>query len=289
MRKTAPVTVVVIGGTGPLGAEVVRALTARKVPVRAVSRRLDAPRAEGAELVTADLADPESLDRACAGAQRLFLLSSPTRDQIALETNGIDAAERAGIEHVVKISNIPIEGLDDGLHGNHRAIERRLDASPVAATVLQPSFFASVLEQQAGLLRRSRFVMPIGRGRIGWIDPRDIAEVAAVVLATDDPPTGARVLTGPEALSARELTRRISRTCNLEITLLRPKRERWHDDLVTGGMDPWLADSTYHLYEAIAQGALKDVSPAVEELLGHPPRPIDDWLADSLAPALRAR
>jgi len=50
MRKTAPVTVVVIGGTGPLGAEVVRALTARKVPVRAVSRRLDAPRAEGAEL-----------------------------------------------------------------------------------------------------------------------------------------------------------------------------------------------------------------------------------------------
>ena len=288
MRQTAPVTVVVIGGTGPLGAEVVRALTERGAAVRAVSRRLDAPRPEGAELVTADLADPESLDRACADAQRLFLLSSPTRDQIALETNGIDAAERAGIEHVVKISNIPIDGLDDGLHGNHRAIEHRLDASPVSSTVLQPSFFASVLERQLGLLRRGRFVMPIGRGRIAWIDPRDIAEVAAAVLASDDPPTGARRLTGPEALSARELTHRISRTCNREITLLRPKRERWHGDLVTGGMDPWLADSTYHLYDAIAHGALADVSPAVSELLGRPPRPIDDWLTDSLEPALRA-
>jgi len=289
MRKTAPVTVVVIGGTGPLGAEVVRALTERGVPVRAVSRRLDAPRPDGAELVTADLADPESLDRACAGAQRLFLLSSPTRDQITLETNGIEAAERAGIEHVVKISNIPIEGLDDGLHGNHRAIERRLDESPVSSTVLQPSFFASVLERQAGLLRHGRFVMPIGRGRIAWIDPRDIAEVAATVLAGDDPPTGARRLTGPEALSATELTRRIARACDRKVTLLRPNRERWHDDLISGGMDPWLADSTFHFYGAIARGALADVSPAVDELLGRPPRPIDDWLTEFLAPSLRAR
>lgn len=281
-------TVVVIGGTGPLGAEVVRALTERGVAVRAVSRRLDVPRPDGAELVTADLADPESLDRVCAGAQRLFLVSSPTRDQIALETNGVDAAERAGIEHVVKISNIPIDGLDDGLHGNHRAIERRLDASPLSSTVLQPSFFASVLARQVGLLRRGRFVMPIGRGRIAWIDPRDIAEVAAVVLASNDPPTGAQVLTGPEALTATELTHRIARACNREITLLRPNRERWHDDLVVAGMDPWLADSTYHLYDAIARGALAVVSPAVDELLGRAPRPIDAWLADSLAPALVA-
>jgi hypothetical protein len=54
-------------------------------------------------------------------------------------------------------------------------------------------------------------------------------------------------------------------------------------------MDPWLADSTYHLYGAIARGALADVSPAVDELLGRAPRPIDDWLTDFLAPSLRAR
>jgi uncharacterized protein YbjT (DUF2867 family) len=139
------------------------------------------------------------------------------------------------------------------------------------------------------LLRRGRFVLPIGGGRIAWIDPRDIAEVAAVVLASDDPPAGARVITGPEALTATELTHRMVRTCEREITLLRPNRARWRGDLVAGGMDPWLADSTYHLYDAIAHGALADVSPAVNELLGRAPRPIDDWLADALAPALRAR
>jgi uncharacterized protein YbjT (DUF2867 family) len=280
------VTVVVIGGTGPLGSQVVRELMGRGVAVRAVSRRIDAPRPDGVELVPADLGEPESLDRAFAGARRLFLLSSPTREQARLETNGIEAAERAGIEHLVKISNIPIAGLDAGLHGNHRAIERRLEASPVPSTVLQPSFFTSVLERQLGLLRRGRFVMPTGDGRIAWIDPRDIAAVAAEALARDAPPVGAHRLTGPDALSAAALADRISGCCGVELTLLQPDRERWHADLVAGGMDPWLADSTHHLYDAIARDALADVSPAVGLLLGRSPRPVDEWLRDRIAPLL---
>jgi len=280
------VTVVVIGGTGPLGSEVVRELAARDVAVRAVSRRIDAPRPEGADLVTADLADADSLDRALAGARRVFLLSSPTRDQPRLETNGIDAAERAGVEHVVKISNIPIAGFDEGLHGSHRAIERRLAESPVASTVLQPSFFASVLERQLGLLKRGRFVMPTGDGRIAWIDPRDIAAVAATVLAADDPHRGALPLTGPEALSAADLTERIAAVCGADVTLLQPDRARWHSDLLASGMDPWLADSTHHLYDAVERDALAGVSPAVEQLLGRPPRPVDEWLRECLAPLL---
>jgi uncharacterized protein YbjT (DUF2867 family) len=280
------VTVVVIGGTGPLGSEVVRELAARDVPVRAVSRRIDAPRPDGVELVTADLADADSLDRAFAGARRVFLLSSPTRDQPRLEINGIDAAERAGVEHVVKISNIPIAGLDDGLHGNHRAIERRLDDSPIPSTVLQPSFFTSVLERQLGLLKRGRFVMPTGEGRIAWIDPRDIAEVAATVLSADDPPRDARPLTGPEALSASALTDRIAQVCGADVTLLQPDRARWHSDLLAGGMDPWLADSTHHLYDEVERNALAEISPGVENMLGRPPRPVDDWLRERLAPLL---
>jgi uncharacterized protein YbjT (DUF2867 family) len=287
LRETVPVTVVVIGGTGPLGAEVVRELVDRDVAVRAVSRRIDAPRTDGVELMTADLADPQSLDDAFAGARRVFLLSSPTRAQVALETNGIAAAERAGVEHIVKISNIPIAGLDGGLHGNHRALERRLAGSPVASTVLQPSFFTSVLQRQLGLLRRGRFVMPTGDGHIAWIDPRDIAAVSAAVLASEAPPAGARELTGPDSLSAAELTERIAHECGAEVTLLQPDRERWHADLVASGMDPWLADSTLHLYDAVARDALAPVSPVVAEVLGRAPRPVDDWLRESLAPLLR--
>jgi hypothetical protein len=35
-------------------------------------------------------------------------------DQVELETNAIEAAEAAGVERIVKVSNIPIAGLDTG-------------------------------------------------------------------------------------------------------------------------------------------------------------------------------
>ncbi|MGO9875846.1 MAG: NmrA family NAD(P)-binding protein [Acidimicrobiia bacterium] len=276
--------VLVVGSSGELGSDVVRALLARGVAVRAMTRGAHPARLEGLEsIVRADLHDPATLGDAFAGVQRVFLVSSPTRDQLTVETNAIVAAERAGVEHVVKVSNLPVVGLDSGLHGNHRAIEGRLAASSVASTVLQPSFFASVLLRQVGLLARGRLVLPTGQGRVAWIDPRDIAEVGAALLADPAPPPNALRLTGPEALTADDLATRIGLAVGRDIVVVRPDLVRWRDDLLASGMDPWLVESTVHLYEAVAKGALGDVSPDVERTLGRLARPIDGWLRDVLA------
>jgi NAD(P)H dehydrogenase (quinone) len=256
-------TVLVIGAAGELGSRVANGLRQRGVAVRAFVRRpvaLD-------EAVIGDLADPASLDRACAGASRVFLVSSPTRDQVQLETNAIDAAERAGLQRIVKVSNIPIVGLETGLHGNHRAIERRLAASPVASTVLQPSFFTSVIDKQRDLMARGKLVLPTAAGKIAWIDPRDIAAVAVEALTRDDL-TSPLHLTGPETLDGDEVARRLG------VQRLDPPPAQWRDAAVAQGLDPWLADSTVHLYEAIADGALGEVTATVERVTGRPPEPV---------------
>jgi uncharacterized protein YbjT (DUF2867 family) len=277
--------VLVIGASSEVGGRITSTLAARGMSVRAMVRRpetVDAARANGAaDVVVADLRDAAGLARACSGARQLFLMSSAHRDQVTLETNAIEAAEHAGTEHIVKLSNIPIAGLDSGLHGNHRAIEGRLAASPVTATVLQPSFFMSVLAKQAELIARGKLVMPTGRGRIAWIDPRDVADVAAAVLAGDAPRGGELHLTGPEALDADELASRLG------VRHLDPPLDEWRAAVVGEGMDRWLVDSTVHLYEAVARGALAEVSPVVERVLGRPPRPIDAWIHDELVPLLR--
>jgi uncharacterized protein YbjT (DUF2867 family) len=279
------VLVLVIGASSEVGARVASTLAARGVSVRAMVRRpevVDAARALGAaDVVVADLEDPGALDRAFSGARQVFLVSSPGRNQVTLEGHAIDTAEHAGTEHIVKISNIPIAGLDSGLHGNHRAIEQRLADSPIEATILQPSFFASVLARQVDLLRQHKLVLPVGRGRIAWIDPRDIADVAAAILAGDAPRGGARILTGPEALDGDELASRLG------ARRLDPPIDEWRASVLDRGMDRWLVDSTVHLYEAIARGALSEVSPEVENVLRRPPRPIDDWIADVLVPQLQ--
>jgi len=175
------------------------------------------------------------------------------------------AAERAGVGLIVKVSNIPIPGLDTGLHGNHRAIERRLASSSCASVVLQPSFFTSVVAKQADVIARGRIVLPTGDGKLAWIEPSDIAAVAAAALVRDDL-DGPLRLTGPEALHSDEVASRLG-VQRLDVPL-----DRWRAAAVASGLDPWLADSTVHLFEAIARGALAETTGTVERVLGRPPQ-----------------
>jgi uncharacterized protein YbjT (DUF2867 family) len=262
------VKVLVIGSTGELGRQVVGALEGRAGVDLRLARRPHPGEFAWApivDLVFADLRDPASLDQACDGVDRMFLVSSPTEDQVTVETNGIEAAERAGMERIVKISNIPIAGLETGLHGNHRAIERRLAASSCAATVIQPSFFTSVIDKQSDVVKGGHVVLPTGAGKIAWIDPADIAAVAAEALVRDDL-DGALRITGPEALDGDEVAARLGVT-RIDLPL-----DRWRETVVASGLDPWLADSSVHLFEAVARGALAETTDTVERVLGRPPR-----------------
>ncbi len=108
-------------------------------------------------------------------------------------------------------------------------------------------------------------MLPTGPGRIAWIDPDDIADVAVEALTRDDL-GGALHLTGAEALDGDDVAARLG------VRRLDPPRDRWRDAAVAGGLDPWLADSTVDLYEAVARGALAEVTDTVARTLNRPPR-----------------
>src|SRR2546425_362687 len=66
--------IVVIGGTGRVGRQIVAQLAERDLPGRVVSRGFTAPVLSAADTVRADLADPASLEPALRGAEAVFLL-----------------------------------------------------------------------------------------------------------------------------------------------------------------------------------------------------------------------
>ena len=134
-------------------------------------------------------------------------------------------------------------------------------------TVVQPSFFSSVIDKQRDLIDRGRFVMPTGDGKIAWIDPADIAAVAVEALIRDDL-NGPLHLTGPEASTATRSPARLGARGSTR------RSTEWRDAVVAGGLDPWLADSTVHLYEAVARGALAPVTDVVPRVLGRPARAV---------------
>src|SRR5215471_19820644 len=97
---------VVLGATGTIGREVVRALRGMGERVRAVV--LDPSKATGiagdrVEVAPGDLTQPESLERAFDGGSRLFLVVPVSQTQADMELDALRAARAAGIGRVVKL------------------------------------------------------------------------------------------------------------------------------------------------------------------------------------------
>ncbi|MEA2492269.1 MAG: hypothetical protein QOJ29_180, partial [Thermoleophilaceae bacterium] len=111
------------------------------------------------------------------------------------------AAKSAGVRHVVKLSTLDVHtGVGTGPW--HARGEAAVRDSGVAFTFIQAAgFMLNALGwadsiRDEGLLRSST-----GKGKIAFIHPDDIADVAIAALTTRDHDGQSHVITGPEALS----------------------------------------------------------------------------------------
>src|SRR5918911_1032860 len=141
--------VLVTGATGTVGSHVVRALRDRGVAVRAFVRdREKAERMLGddVELAVGQFGDHGSVERALRGIDRLFLACGNVPGQVEHECAAIDAAARAGVARVVKLSG-PRADVDSPLLFErwHGEIERHLLASGLPSVVLRPSAYMTNL------------------------------------------------------------------------------------------------------------------------------------------------
>jgi NADH dehydrogenase len=214
----------VVGATGLLGSEVCRRLRDTGASVRALTRpTADANKraalvALGVETVTGDLKDAASLARACDGIEAVISTASATlsrqegdsietvdrQGQLAL----IDAARNAGVDHFVFVSFRENPKIQFPLTIAKRAVERALQLSGMAYTILQPSYFMEVwLSPALGFDPGAGTVRVYGDGTrpISWISYRDVAHAAAAAVGATSARNKVVELGGPQALSPREV------------------------------------------------------------------------------------
>jgi uncharacterized protein YbjT (DUF2867 family) len=288
----SPTLTVVLGATGTIGSELVRQLSGAGVPVRALTR--DARKVQPLPLVDwreADLNRPASLDDAFRGASRLFLLSSVTEHFAAEQLAAVQAAKRAGMTYLVKLSALGASAQSNSLVGRlHWQVEEAVRQSGMAWAMLRPHvFMQNLLGSVAATVRLERKVYSAtADGKIPFIDTHDIAAVAARILLK--PETYANrnyYLTGPEAVGYRDvaylLTELLGTPVGYQVETLEEARQR----LEAEGIPGWLREGYLALiaYQR-AGGATATVSPAVAQLLGRPARSIETFLRDHL-PAFR--
>lgn len=279
--------IVVTGATGNVGQPLVRALAEAGEEVRAVSRTPAPDLPDGVRHVRADLADPESMREALAGADALFLL-------LAGELMGgagdparlMELAKAGGVRRVVMLSS-QILGTRPGspTHGGLHMYEEAVRQSGTDWTVLRAGGFASNAFAWAESVRTGRTVAaPFADVALPLVDPADIAEVAAQVLRAPGHAGSTYVLTGPAAVSPREQTAAIGAALGEPVELVELSRAQAREHLARFVPEPALDGTLAIIGEPLPGEQVP--SPDVARVLGRPARTFGQW-AERNAAAFR--
>jgi len=276
--------ILVTGATGKVGGQTVRRLVEQGLEVRTFSRdpsKIDAL-ALGVDAARGDLDQPETIAPAMDGVDRVFVVAGGW-DIPAEETNVIEAAEAAGVEHLVLLSSL---GVDAGVASGplHAPGEARLRSSPLSWTVLRPGVFtANALMWRDTIKAQGVFYEPTGSGCHAMVDPVDIGDVAAQVLTSTGHEGVTYELTGPEAISSADCASALSSVLGTEVRHIDIPDEAFRDGMSKAGAPPPLVDSLARYYAMVKANEFDMVTSAVPDLLGRPARTFGEWATEHAA------
>ena len=277
--------ILVTGGTGLIGSELLRLLSQAGVPARALVRNPNnAQKLPAITWVVGDLARPETLTTAFEGANAVFLLTHYFEDMVELQHNAIVAARAAGVTHVVKVSAFAASDHSKAPIGRwHYQVEKELKESGMAWTMLRPHHFMQNLVAQAEyVIKEGAIYSPSGDGKIPYIDPRDVAAVAFVTLTQPGHLGKTYVLTGSEAISYRQASEIIGAAIGRKLRFVDESPEQARARRVREGVPPSVIESVLAIgaYQR-AGGKTVTITNTVADLTGRPPRTVAEFVQEN--------
>jgi uncharacterized protein YbjT (DUF2867 family) len=204
--------ILVTGGTGVLGREIVEAAEAAGHTVRVGSRgprRTGVPAAR--EWAVMDLASGSGMDEAVAGVDVVVHAASDPKSSQASDVDGtralVEACRRRGVAHFAYVSIVGIGRIPVRYYQHKLAAEEIVSAGGVPFSILRATQFHPFLDQLLTAAARVPLVMPLPAGF--QIQSVDVAEVARRLLRCVDEGPGGRLpdFGGPEAMTLREAAR----------------------------------------------------------------------------------
>jgi uncharacterized protein YbjT (DUF2867 family) len=270
--------ILVTGATGQVGSALVEELLRRGTQTRAMVRT-DEQAAEfaarGVEAVVADLELPETLPEALEGADRAFLMSRDDPRQPEMEGALVDAAARAGVGRIVKLS---ASGADPdnpvAIMRRHAKAERILEGSGLGYTIFRPQLYMqNFLRFGTSIAAKGKFTAPMDDRRFALVDVRDVARVAAVALIEGAHAGATYLVSGPEALSYGEAARTIGEAIGKDVAYEPADPKSFRDILIAErGLPRWRAEELASIASAYGGGVGESVTDVVLRVGGAEPR-----------------
>jgi uncharacterized protein YbjT (DUF2867 family) len=272
--------VLVIGATGTVGSELVKALLQRGADVRAFTRKQPKPGTfpGGVEIAVGDLSDPVSIAEAIKGVDGLFLLIGNVADELTQALTAYGLAKKAGLKNVTYLSVFKADQFLDVPHFAAKfAVEKAIREGGVPYTILRPGYFAQNERRLKPVLTGPGvYPVPAGNQGLAVVDIRDIAEAAAISL-TEEGHKGrtydlvsSEMLTGPAAAGtwSKLLGKKIIYAGHGDF-------DGFEAQLRNAGTPSWVAYDLRVMFQGYVERGLsntEDQTARFAALLGHQPR-----------------
>jgi uncharacterized protein YbjT (DUF2867 family) len=247
---------VIMGGTGHVGSTVAKTLLGQGEPVTIITRDADRAsvwRANGAEIVEANVEDVASLRAALRRGRRAFLLNpsaDPATDTDAVErrtvANILSALQGSGLEKVVAQSTggaRPGERIGDlsVLWEFEQGLRRQSIPSAINRGAYYMSNWDGVLDtvRSTGKLP-TMFATDLS---IPMVAPGDLGEVAAARLLSSVDDTAVREVEGPKRYTSADVARAFSKALGRSVEVDVTPRDKWKDAFRRLGFSEAAAES----------------------------------------------
>jgi uncharacterized protein YbjT (DUF2867 family) len=281
-------TILVTGGTGKVGSEVIKELSKRGAKVRALVRKMgpSAQFPQGVEVVVGDMLDPVSVLKALDGVEKLYLLNGVSADELTQGLIAYGLAKKLKLKHVVYHSVFKAEQFKDVPHfASKVVIEGALRQFEVPYTIIRPNYFIqNDLTLEDALMGPGIYPMPLGTPGISVVDIRDIAEAAAIALTTDGHFGKSYNLNGPALLSGVGAASIWSKVLHKEIRYTGEAMDQFEEQMRQKAPS-WMAYDFRMMFQGYLERGFAAEKGDVEmltKLLGHPPRGYEDFAKETV-------
>lgn len=279
--------ILVTGGTGNVGGEVVKQLQKRNADIRLLVRKESEATPKGVEVAVGDLLDPVSVQKALHGVDKLYLLNAVAPDELTQGLIAYDLAKRLKLKHIVYHSVFRVDHFKDVPHfASKLTIENALREFDVPFTIIRPNYFSqNDATLKDPLTKAGIYPIPLGDVGVSAVDIRDIAEATAIVLTSDEHYGETYNLNGPEALSGPKAASIWSKLLGKEIRYGGHDMDAFEEQM-RNGAPSWSAFDVRMMFQGyLERGFLAEDGDfeTLTKLLGHGPRRYEDFARETFA------
>ncbi|MCW7487945.1 NAD(P)H-binding protein [Leptospira meyeri] len=274
--------VFVYGGSGLVGGHLVAELQKQGHEVWAGSRKPEAQKSSAnLHWVFADSSNLTKGLEVLEQVDAAYFLSPPGQtNQYEILSPWIEKAKQVHLKKLVLMTAMGVDHAPP--EAPFRKTEILLEGAGIPWNIIRPNWFMQNFHTFwiAGIKQDQKIYFPGGNAKTSFIDARDIASVAAVLLTTTKYDNQAFTLTGPESIDHNEVAKHLTSVSGKNIEYVDVDPKVFESSLVSAGLSKDYAAFLVMIAGALKEGFSAPILDTVKTLTGKNPISFAEYAKD---------